>query len=68
MNETTKYVMISDEQIKSDLSSNNDLFIVGQCGSGKTKLINRILRYLDTQSDCVYLFISHDLFNHTGYR
>lgn len=66
MTETTKYVMISDEQIKSDLSSNNDLFIVGQCGSGKTKLINRILRYLDTQSDCVYLFISHDLFNHTG--
>ena len=66
MTESAKYVMISDEQIKSDLSSNNVLFIVGQCGSGKTKLINRILRYLDTQSDCVYLFISHDLSNHTG--
>ena len=65
MTESTKYVTISDEQMKNDIASNDDLFIIGKCGSGKTKLVNRILRYLDTQTDCVYLFFSHDLLNHT---
>jgi GTPase SAR1 family protein len=66
MTDSTKYVTISDEQILGELSKPTGLLIVGQTGSGKTKLINRILRHLEQQSDSIYLFVSHDLTNHTG--
>jgi len=58
--------IFSDEKIDSVLSASDNLLIVGQIGSGKTKLINRILRQLEQQADVVYVLICPNLVNHTG--
>ncbi len=66
MTELNKSITISEEQIHIELSTPNNLLIVGSTGSGKTTLINRILRHLEQQPDMVYVFISPDLANHIG--
>lgn len=58
--------MISDEQILEELLNPKKLLIIGKTGSGKTRLINRILKHIENQPDTIYLFITHDLVNHTG--
>lgn len=58
--------MISDEQILEELLNPKKLLIIGKTGSGKTRLINRMLRHIENQSDTIYLFITHDLVNHTN--
>lgn len=61
-----EYVEISDEHILNVLSNDQKLLIIGNSGSGKTRLVNRMLRVLEEQPDTIYLFITHDLVNHTG--
>lgn len=60
------FIEVSDEQITKELKIPNKLLIIGNCGSGKTRLINRILRHIENQAETIYLFVTHDLFNHTG--
>lgn len=54
------------ELIKSTLLEENKILIIGDSGTGKTRLINKIIRYLETQPDCIYVFITQNLLNHTG--
>jgi chromosomal replication initiation ATPase DnaA len=57
------YQNITDEQIANELASlKNYLLICGDTGSGKTKLINRILKHIETLDDTLYIFITNDFF------
>lgn len=54
------------ELIKSNLLDQQNLLIIGETNTGKTRLINQIIRYLEDHHDYIYVFITHDLLNHTG--
>lgn len=54
------------EEIKSSLLTLENLLIIGDVGTGKSKLVNQIIRHFETQPDYIYVFITQDLSNHTG--
>lgn len=67
MTNTKEYVTITDEQLNLALSESDNLLIVGDCGSGKTKLINRVLAHLVAQPDSIFCCIDGwAMANHTG--